>query len=97
MIEPILLTGRCERRLHRMLRVLEAPDAVVIDADLFCVGREAETWTPMRRRLDPVNGRVSRYGCKCRTSALVSDREIWDLILSGYSRWLIAATNISLR
>src|SRR5690348_14607743 len=98
MTDRVLLTGRCERRLHRMFRVLETPDALVIEAEQYCAGREAETWTPLRRRLDPANGRASRYGCPwCRTSALISDRQIWDQIRSGHSRWAIAATNISLR
>lgn len=100
MAERVLLTGYCQRAAggqHVMFRVLATHDGLVIDAPRYCAGREAETWTHLRRPLEPASGRVSRYGCQCRKSALVSDREMRESIDSGRRRVSVAATNISLR
>lgn len=100
MAERLLLTGYCQRaggRQHVMFRIFATRDGLVIDAPRYCAGRESETWTYMRRHLEPASGRVSRYGCQCRKSALVSDREVREWIDTGRSGVSIAATNISLR
>lgn len=100
MSERVLLTGFCQRPgggQHVMFRVVETPGALMVEAPLYCAGREAETWTPIRRRLDPANGRMSRYGCQCRKSALVSDREMWNWIHSKRRHVSVAASNISRR
>jgi hypothetical protein len=94
MSETVLLIGMCERRHHVMFQVLETPDGPVIHAPRYCAGRESGTWTPKRRRLDLTRNRVSRYGCACRATALIGDREMWDRIQRGNSKWRIATTNI---
>jgi hypothetical protein len=98
--ERVLLTGYCPRPRggqHVMFRVIATRGGFMIDAPRYCAGREAQTWTHLRRPLDPASGRVSRYGCQCRKSALVSDGEMSDWIHGGRRRVAIAASNISLR
>ncbi len=100
MAERVVLTGYCQQAggsQHVMFKVLATHDGLMIDAPRYCAGREAETWTHIRRPLIPASGRVSRYGCQCRKSALVGDREMWDWIASGRRRVAVAASNISLR
>jgi hypothetical protein len=80
-----------------MFRVIATSDGLMIDAPPYCAGRETQTWTHTRRPLDPAGDRMFRYGCQCRKSALVSDREIWDWISSGCKQVSVATTNISLR
>jgi hypothetical protein len=95
MADMLLLTGRCERRRHVMFRVFDSGDGLVLEAPLYCAGRERETWTPMRRRLEA--GRASRYGCPCRATVLASDQQMTDRIHRGIAEWVVAVTNISLR
>jgi hypothetical protein len=99
MAERVLLTGCCDRRRgrHVLFHVLATRDGPVIDAPRYCAGREAGTWRRERRLLDLASNRVSRYGCACRRSALIADRDIWDRIQRGDSEWFVATTNISLR
>jgi len=49
MSERMLLTGRCQRRTHEMFRVLDTAGGPVIEAPLYCAGRQWQTWTPVRR------------------------------------------------
>jgi hypothetical protein len=94
--ERVLLTGYCQRRKHVMFRVLATSGGLIIDAELYCAGRESETWR--RRRCAVGTGRhTSRYGCKCRRSALIGDDQIRDRIARGDTQWFVAAYNISRR
>ena len=95
MADTVLLTGRCERRRHIMFRVLNTGGGLVVEAPLYCAGRERETWTPMRRPLE--GGRASRYGCPCRATVLAADQQMADRIQCGIGEWVVAATNISFR
>ena len=100
MADRVVLTGYCQRpagRQHVMFRVFAAREGLIIDAPRYCVGREAETWSHLALPLDLTSGRVLRYGCACRRTALVGDREMWDRIQRGDRKWTIAATNISHR
>lgn len=93
--ETVLLTGYCKRKQHVMFRVLDTPGGLVIDAPLYCAGRERETWTPMRRKL--TGGSASRYGCPCRRTDLIGDDQMLDRIRRGERQMLIDAYNISRR
>jgi hypothetical protein len=95
MADTVLLTGRCERRRHIMFHVRESGGALVVEAPLYCAGRERETWTPMRRPLEA--GRASRYGCPCRATVLAADQQMTDRIGHGVREWVVTTTNISFR
>ena len=97
MTERVWLTGRCERRRHILFTLIETDTTLDVVAPLVCYGREADTWAPGRRQLDPLNGHVGRYGCACRRSALIRDKEIWKRLRRGSTEWVIATTNISER
>ena len=97
MSERVVFTGRCDRRRHVLFTVVETDTSLDVVAPLTCHGLESETWAPSRRQLDPLNGRVTRYGCKCTRTALVGDDQIWKRLRRGESTWTVAATNISER
>ena len=94
MSETVLLTGFCKRRGHVMYQVLDTGAVLVVDAPQYCAGRTRDTWTPKRRRLDPLNGRVSRYGCGCGRTSLVADADLWADIQKGECTRLEAAYSI---
>lgn len=106
MTETVILTGRCERRRHRLYRVLapesgvlyrvvETSDGLVVVADRYCAGRDKSTWTPMRREL--TLGRGVRYGCGCGRTALVADEDLWRDIRRGVTERLEPCYSIGLR
>ena len=93
--ERVLLAGRCKRKRHLMFTVLATSTGLVLEAPLYCAGRERETWTPLRREVGNAGG--LRYCCPCRRTALIDDGAIRDRIARGKTRWLVDAYNISSR
>lgn len=92
-MERTILTGRCERKGHRIFRVIDTGARLVIEAPRYAAGRERKDWTPA---MFPVTAdTIRRYGCACGRSELLSHREMLADIERGITTWIIAGSNIS--
>jgi hypothetical protein len=90
-----LLIARCERKRHVIFTVGRVDGQLHLFAPRIAVGRERETWTAGSRPLN--SSRITRYGCACGRTTLISDVLVLEKIRRGETRMVIAGTNISSR
>jgi hypothetical protein len=90
--EQVVLTVRCLRRNHQVLRVVETTDAVFAEADRLAVAPKRSTWTPARWQL--VRGRTRRCGCACGHSWLIATEDILRWHSAGYTEVALPPSRI---